>query len=215
MKSIDPISLAFLLAALALVPLLLVVTSSFLKIAVVVMLVRNALGVQQVPPNIAVYALSLVLSLYVMAPVFNRMSAQLQADPQALQSVGPMISAGAKAAEPLRSFMARHADADRKAFFIQSVKRIWPAEDAEKVRDTDFLVLMPAFVVSQLSSAFEVGFLLYLPFVVIDLVVSNILLALGMMMVSPSTISLPIKLFLFVMVDGWTRLMQGLVLSYS
>ncbi len=215
MKSIDPVSLAFLLAALALVPLVLVVTSSFLKISVVIMLVRNALGVQQVPPNMAVYALSLVLSLYVMAPVFNRMSAQLQADPQALQSVGSMISAGAKAAEPLRGFMARHTDADRKAFFMHSVKRIWPPEDAEKVRDTDFLVLMPAFVVSQLSSAFEVGFLLYLPFVVIDLVVSNILLALGMMMVSPSTISLPIKLFLFVMVDGWTRLLQGLVLSYS
>ncbi len=214
MKGVDPISLAVLLAALALVPLFLIVTTAFLKIAVVLMLVRNALGVQQVPPNVAVYALALVLSLYVMAPVFNRMSAEVQANPQSLQAIGPLMSTASKAAEPLRGFLSKHADADRKKFFLESVQRLWPPEDARNVSEQDYLVLMPAFVVSQLSSAFEVGFLLYLPFVVIDLVVSNILLALGMMMVSPSTISLPIKLFLFVMVDGWTRLMQGLVLSY-
>ena len=211
----DPISLAVLLGIFALVPLLLVVASSFLKISVVLMLVRNALGVQQVPPNIAVYALSLVLSMYVMAPVFNKVAAEIQSSPQSIESAAGILSVTRQSAEPLRAFLARHADDKRKQFFLETVQRMWPPEEAQQVSRDDLLVLMPAFVVSQLSAAFEVGFLLYLPFVVIDLVVSNVLLALGMMMVSPMTISIPIKLFLFVAIDGWARLMQGLVLSYA
>lgn len=117
-------------------------------------------------------------------------------------------------AEPMRAFLIKFSKPEQRAFFLQATQKMWPPEQAEKARDTDFLILLPAFVVGELTSAFEIGFLLYLPFVVIDLIVSNVLLALGMMMVSPSTISLPLKLFLFVMVDGWTRLLHGLVLSY-
>lgn len=215
MKSIDPISLALLLAALSLIPLLLVVTSSFLKISVVMMIVRNALGVQQVPPNIALYGLSLVLTLYVMSPVFNQIGASIRAEPAAMSNVETLIGTVGTSVEPLRQFLYRNSHPDQRKFFVASVKQMWPAQDAARVSDTDFLILMPAFVISELNAAFQIGFLLYLPFVVIDLVVSNILLALGMMMVSPTTISLPLKLFLFVMVDGWTRLLQGLVLSYA
>lgn len=215
MKAFDPLSIALLLALISLVPLLLVVTTSFLKIATVLMLVRNALAVPQVPPNIALYALSLVLSLYVMAPVLDQAGTAVREDPQALTSIESLGKALSKGAEPLRSFLLKHSKPEQRAFFADSARRMWPPERVVQMRDSDFLILMPAFVVSELTSAFQIGFLLYLPFVVIDLIVSNILLALGMMMVSPSTISLPIKLFLFVMVEGWTRLLQGLVLSYT
>ena len=98
---------------------------------------------------------------------------------------------------------------------MRTAQRMWGPKLSEGITQRDFIVLMPAFVVSELTAAFQIGFLLYLPFVVIDLIVSNILLAMGMMMVSPVTISLPLKLFLFVMVDGWSRLIQGLVLTYA
>jgi len=209
----EPVSLALLLALFALLPGLVVVTTSFLKIAVVMMLLRNAMGVQQIPPNIALYGLALILSLYVMAPVAHQMSASLErADTGDLRS---LVGTVRQSAEPLREFMARHTPATQQDFFVQTARRLWGAPLSADLRPTDWLVLMPAFMVSELTRAFQIGFLIYLPFVVIDLIVSNILLAMGMMMVSPVTISLPLKLFLFVMVDGWTRLIQGLVLSYA
>jgi type III secretion protein R len=215
MNSFDPISLGLVLAALALVPLILVSATCFLKISTVMILVRNALGVQQVPPNIALYGLSFILSLYIMAPIINQAGAALHDEKGIMTSVESVIKAGNAGAEPLRGFLFRHGKPEQRAFFIDASKRMWPEEQGRAVKETDFLILMPAFVVSELTAAFEIGFLLYLPFLVIDLIVSNILLALGMMMVSPATISLPLKLFLFVMVDGWTRLLHGLVLSYS
>ncbi|WP_136417426.1 type III secretion system export apparatus subunit SctR [Herbaspirillum sp. ST 5-3] len=214
MKAVDPISLTLLLALLGLLPLFLVVTTSFLKISTVIILVRNALGVQQVPPNIALYGLSIILSLYIMTPVVNQVSDALRDEPGGVSSVASIIHVSSIGAEPIRSFLFKHSKPEQRAFFINTGKRMWPEEQAKQVKETDFLVLMPSFVIGELTAAFEVGFLLYLPFMIIDLIVSNILLALGMMMVSPSTISLPLKLFLFVMVDGWTRLLQGLILSY-
>lgn len=215
MKATDPISLTLLLALLGLLPLFLVVTTSFLKISTVIILVRNALGVQQVPPNIAVYGLSIILSLYVMAPVVNQVGDALRDAPSDVASVASIIQVTSTGIEPIRTFLFRHSKPEQRAFFINTSKRMWPEEQSKLVKETDLLVLMPAFVIGELTAAFEIGFLLYLPFLIIDLIVSNILLALGMMMVSPSTISLPLKLFLFVMVDGWTRLLQGLVLSYA
>ena len=225
--SVDPISLAVVLALIALVPLAAVMTTSFLKIAVVLALVRNALGVQQVPPNMALYGLALVLSAYVMAPVVNEVGAVLQhpmravqdADKDAAESSSARLSGILLAMQagvtPMRDFMLRNSEPEQRDFFLRTAKRIWGTEQAEKLGQDDLLVLIPAFLVSELTAAFQLGFLLYLPFIVIDLIVSNILLAMGMMMVSPVTISMPLKLFLFVMVDGWTRLIQGLVLSYQ
>lgn len=214
MGSTDPVVLVITLAAFGLVPVLVLVTTSFMKISVVLMLVRNALGVQQIPPNMAIYALSLVLTLYIMAPVGQVMWDNIEMEPQGKSSVSTLFAGAKKGAEPLRAFMERNTPNEQRQFFMNSVHRLWGKEMAANVKSNDFIVLMPAYVVSELTRAFEIGFLLFLPFVIIDLVVSNILLALGMMMVSPVTISLPLKLFLFVMVNGWTRLIQGLVSTY-
>jgi len=221
----DPISLAVVLALLALVPLAAVMTTSFLKIAVVLALVRNALGVQQVPPNMALYGLALVLSAYVMAPVINEVSIALRNPAQHFSEPGAssddsnvkltgILKAVEAGVAPMQAFMLRNSKPEQRDFFMRTAHRLWGPELASNLKATNLLVLVPAFLVSELTTAFQLGFLLYLPFIVIDLIVSNILLAMGMMMVSPVTISMPLKLFLFVMVDGWTRLIQGLVLSY-
>ena len=215
MNQFDPIVLAFTLALLALFPMAVVVTTTFLKLAVVLSLVRNALGVQQIPPNVALYSLALILTLYIMAPVGARMAEVFRSEPNATKNLEGLITAVQKGAEPLRGFLVKNSKTDHRDFFVRTAKRLWTEEMARDVKHDDFLVVIPAFVVTELTSAFQIGFLLYLPFVVIDLVISNILLAMGMMMVSPVTISLPLKLFLFVLVDGWTRLIQGLVLSYA
>lgn len=215
MNHFDPISLAVMLALLALLPTLVVVSTSFLKIAVVMSLLRNALGVQQMPPNLALYGMALILSVYVMAPVGVHMFDRLSAEPEALKSVPALVGAMREGAEPLREFMVKNSRIEQRDFFVRTAQRMWGPQLSEGISERDFIVLAPAFVVSELTAAFQIGFLIYLPFVVIDLIVSNILLAMGMMMVSPVTISLPLKLFLFVMVDGWSRLIQGLVLSYA
>ncbi len=214
MKPLDPVALAFALGLLALVPLILVTTTSFLKIAIVLSLIRNALGVQQAPPNLAIYALALLLTAYVMAPVGYKISQSISDFPNAAISVTSMLSVARKGAEPIREFLIVNSKPEQRRFFLSTAKKLWPSELADEATDRDLLIVTPAFVVSELTAAFEIGFLLFLPFVVIDLVISNILMAMGMMMVSPVTISLPLKLFLFVMVDGWSRLIHGLVSTY-
>lgn len=215
MGSIDPVTLAVALALFALMPTIVVATTSFLKIAVVMSLLRNALGVQQTPPNLALYGIALILTAYIMAPVGNHMYEKLSNEPEIMRSA-PQLMAGVKeGAEPLREFMMRNSHAHQRGFFLRTAERLWGPELSADVTERDFMVLTPAFMVGELTAAFQIGFLLYLPFVVIDLIVSNILLAMGMMMVSPVMISLPLKLFLFVMLDGWTRLIQALVLTYT
>lgn len=214
MKTIDPVALAFALGIFALVPLILVVASSFLKIAIVLSLVRNALGVQQAPPNMAIYALALLLTAYVMAPVGSEIANAIGDEPDATLSVKSMLALGRKGVEPVRGFLLRNSKPAQRQFFLATAKKLWPPKLSDDASEKDILIVMPAFVVSELTAAFEIGFLLFLPFVVIDLVISNILMAMGMMMVSPVTISLPLKLFLFVMIDGWSRLIHGLVQTY-
>jgi type III secretion protein R len=210
----DPFALIVLMGAVSLLPLLIVVSTAFLKISIVMSLLRNALGVQQVPSNLALYGLTLILTAYIMAPVFSPLFDRLT-------SAGVMVNASSmmtgiqESAEPLRKFMMRFSQPEHRDFFVATAKRMWGPEASANVAQSDFLILIPAFVVSELTAAFQIGFLLYLPFIVIDLIISNVLLAMGMMMVSPVTISLPLKLFLFVAVDGWTRLIGGLVMSYA
>jgi len=227
MINIDPISLAVVLALVAMVPLATVMTTSFMKIAVVMTLVRNAMGVQQVLPNMALYGLALILSVYVMGPVVLEVGDAIRhthsseattanIDPKSdSHGVERIIQAVTRGLEPMRGFMLKNSRPEQRDFFMRTAKTLWGEQQARNLQENDLLVLIPAFLLSELSAAFQLGFLLYLPFVIIDLIVSNILLAMGMMMVSPVTISMPLKLFLFVMVDGWTRLIQGLVLSYS
>lgn len=216
MDRLDPISLALAFAVFSVVPLMVVVTTSFLKISIVLSLVRNALGVQQAPPNLAIYALALLLTVYVMAPIGAEASKALNAAAGGDRALSiPVIIDGVKrGSEPMRKFMLANSSREQRNFFLDRARQLWPAEYSADARAEDFLIVMPAFVVSELTEAFQIGFLLYMPFVVIDLVISNILMAMGMMMVSPVTISLPLKLFLFVMVDGWSRLIHGLLLTY-
>lgn len=330
----SPALVLLIVVSLALAPFVAVMVTSFTKIVVVLSLLRNALGLQQVPPNVVINGLAIVLSIYVMYPVIldtnaaisarlagQPMPATVQADidaraeaerarraarqpgtaaaqpetratpdsepmaaspaaadalqaetdartaaaapeqapaaergalfgavtgdiigapdpnmagvptdgawvsatpppaPTALVPEGSdlsrilgMVEAGK---EPLRTFLIRHSNDAERAFFLRSAQRLLPPERRGDVSVDHFLVVIPAFTVSELTAAFQIGFLIFLPFLVIDLVVANILLALGMMMMSPTTVSLPFKLLLFVLVDGWAKLVHGLVLTYA
>ncbi|MET3712680.1 type III secretion protein R [Sphingomonas trueperi] len=215
---------------IALAPFFAVMVTSFTKIAVVLSLVRNALGLQQVPPNLVINGLALILSVFVMYPTLEKMQAAaavqgpatptMPGDPPAqaenpIESTGDIFATADRAKEPLREFLVKHSDPRERAFFLRTQQRIGDPGKVSTLRDTDFVIVIPAFVVKELKLAFQIGFLIFLPFLVIDMVIANILLAMGMMMLSPVTISLPFKILLFVLVDGWVKLSHGLVLSYA
>lgn len=211
----DELSLIIGLILLALIPFIAVMATSFVKMAMVFSLLRNALGVQQIPPNMAIYGLSIILTLYVMAPVALATKDFLNENPISLSANTSLEYFFEEGTKPYKSFLTKHINAREKEFFNENIAKLWPAKYANSVSSDSLFILLPAFTISELTRAFEIGFLLYLPFIAIDLIVSNILLAMGMMMVSPMTISLPFKLLLFVMFDGWSRLSHGLVLSYG
>ena len=209
-----PSELLLLLGAAALLPILLVTCTSFLKIAVVLSVVRSALGAPQVPPSTAVTGLALVLTLAVMAPVAEAAWAAAGERPVAADG-GGALEAGARALVPLKGFLARFARADDLAAFLDLGRRLRPPGRADEVGPGDLSVLAPAFMVSELRRAFTIGFLVFLPFLVVDLVVANVLLALGLTQLSPSSVALPLKLLLLVSVDGWRLLARGLALGYA
>ena len=214
LQGIDPLILAVFLGALSLMPMLLIVCTSFLKIVIVLMITRNALGVQQVPPSMAINGIALAATLFIMAPVGYEIAESVKASPLDMSNVETFLHTGNEAIQPLRAFMLRNVDPDVLTHLLENTARLWPAHMAKAVQREDLILLIPAFVLSQLQAGFEIGFLIYIPFIVIDLIVSNLLLALGMQMVSPMTISLPLKLLLFVLVSGWSRLLDSLFLSY-
>jgi type III secretion protein R len=203
------------LIALGLTPFLIVSMTAFLKIAVVMFLIRNALGVQQTPPNLVLYGIAMVLTVYVTTPLVSDLYGRLTARAVDFNSVESIKAAAASIREPVQAHLMHYTQPAERQFFLSATSRVWPENARADTKDDDIIVLLPAFVSSELTRAFEIGFLLYLPFLVIDLVVSNVLMAMGMMMVSPTLISVPLKLFLFVGVDGWSRLMHGLILSYG
>jgi type III secretion protein R len=211
----NPVALIVLMVALAMLPFLAVLVTSYVKLVVVLGLIRNALGVQSIPPNMALNAIAIILTAYIMQPVAQSAYLAVKNRPLDLNDPKSVMETVQLGAEPFRAFLEKHTGERERQFFVNATKELWPAKDAATVTGNDFLVLIPAFTTSELTSAFRLGFLLFLPFIVVDLVVSNILLAMGMMMVSPMTISLPFKLFLFVTVNGWERLIHGLVLSYA
>jgi type III secretion protein R len=204
-----------LLLVTAFLPILAVTVTAFAKIAVVIFIVRNALGIQQLPPNIILYALSLILALYVSTPVLQKGYDELEARNFEFASFTEWQEAGEAVAAPLRTFLQKHTNPAQIAFFQSSTKTIWGEDGPARPETSDFTILVPAFLLTELTRAFEIGFLLYLPFVAIDLIVTTVLVALGMMMVPPTTISIPFKLMLFVFLDGWTKLVHGLILSYA
>ena len=343
-SNFSPALVLVTVVALALAPFVAVMVTSFTKIVVVLSLLRNALGLQQVPPNVVINGLAIVLSIYVMYPVildttaavnglppvttsasgtqgatlpagagvagvapapaagtpqqlpgpapsatrapddpapaspaaadaqaaeaaaqgaapaapsargplFANVQGSPDATPAAAQADAPAAAPGSTAErttvmvparttpisqlsltgggkfdmnrlmamveagkEPLRKFLIQHSSDAERAFFLRSAQRLLPPASRGEITVNDFIVVVPAFTVSELTAAFQIGFLIYLPFLIIDLVVSNILLALGMMMMSPTTVSLPFKLLLFVLIDGWAKLVHGLVLTYG
>lgn len=214
LQDADPLTLALFLGALSLVPLLLMVCTAFLKICMVLLITRNAIGVQQVPPNMALYGIALAATLFIMAPVFSDMGVRFKQLPPRTSDYTAIGKNFYEVVEPLRLFMARNVNPDIHTNLLENTRRMWPPAMAAQTRRDDLLLVVPAFVLSELQAGFQIGFLIYIPFIVIDLIVSNILLALGMQMVAPMTISLPLKILLFVLVDGWTRLLEGLFYSY-
>jgi type III secretion protein R len=209
------VGLIIFLAVLGLLPFFIVTMTAFLKISVVMFIIRNALALQQTPPTLVLYSIALILTVFVSLPLIEDVSNRLSARPLDFSSLDKLQASANVVKDPVKAYLIRFAKPGERQFFLSSTARIWPESVRANVKDDDFIILLPAFVSSELTRAFEIGFLLFLPFLIIDIIVSNILMAMGMMMVSPTLISLPLKLFLFVAVDGWSRLMHGLILSYE
>lgn len=248
----DPMGIIIFLTGLSLAPFIAMMVTSYLKLVIVMNLLRQAMGLQQVPPNMVINGIAITLSAYIMAPTFQE-SIQRITEANAVlderknnplfelpQNMKPFANKASNDAlwmpqaktenendkleelkailgytkQPLVDFLMRHSTAKHRTFFTHIAKCLWPKHYLQDLKDSDLIVCVPAFVLGELTAAFEIGFLIYLPFITIDLVVSNVLLAMGMMMVSPMTISLPFKLMLFVLVSGWDKLVEALALTY-
>lgn len=207
-KPSQTVSIILLLTVLSIAPALLMLCTAFTKIIVVLSLTRNALGTPTIPPNQVLAGLALFLSLFIMAPVLTQMNDQAL-QPYLKGSIS-QSQAFTKGVAPLRTFMLKETRKAELTTMIALSKSARPA----KAEDVPLTTLIPAFVLSELKSAFIIGFVVFIPFLVIDLVVSSSLMSMGMMMLPPVMISLPFKLLLFVMVDGWDMIAKALVTSY-
>jgi flagellar biosynthesis protein FliP len=197
------------ITVLSLAPSILVMTTSFVRIVIVLSLVRTAIGLQNAPPNSVIISLSLFLTAFVMTPTFLQ-SYEAGIQPYMAEAI-TLEEAVPRALGPVQKFMGAHANEADVALFANMAN----IQNLQKPEDAPFHVLAPAFMISELKRAFEIGFMVFLPFLVIDLVVSSILMAMGMMMLPPVTISLPFKLIFFVLVDGWRMLSGSLVESFT
>ena len=213
-----PLALVVALALVSMLPFVFMSVTSFVKISTVLQIVRGAIGAQSVPSSTVVMALSAALTLLAMAPVGQRIfdrAAPLFAGHETFDTV-QLVRDGIDAVrEPMRDFLRANASERERVRFLEVARRARPEADRAAVHADDLTVLIPAFVVTELTEAFAIGFLLYLPFLVIDLVVGNVLLALGMQMLSPTQVSLPFKLLLFVSINGWGLLAEALVAGYK
>lgn len=196
------------LTALTFLPAILLMMTSFTRIIIVLSLMRQALGTIQTPPNQVLVGLSLFLTFFVMGPVFDRIYTEAY-KPFSDETI-PFQEAVDKAAVPLKQFMLTQTRESDLALFVQ-LSRAQPPQGPENV---EMKVLVPAYVISELKTAFQIGFVVFIPFLIIDLVVSSVLMSMGMMMLSPVIISLPFKIMLFVLVDGWNLLIGSLVRSF-
>jgi flagellar biosynthetic protein FliP len=203
------LQIVILLTVLTLAPAILIMTTSFTRLAVVLSLLRNALGTQQMPPAQIIVGLSLFLTFFVMAPTFNKVYDT---------ALGPYLDGKMaqaefleKAVDPMREFMLKQTRKKDLGLFM----RIAGEKKPQNAKDVPLSSLIPAFVISELKTAFEIGFMIYVPFLVIDMVVASVLLSMGMMMLPPVMVSLPFKLMLFVLVDGWYLIVGSLVKSFS
>ncbi len=213
----QPIALVLVVGLATLLPFAFMALTAFVKISTVLQIVKGAIGVQSVPSNAIIIALSAALTLLAMGPVGTRIVERAtplfagSAAQDTVKVVGGLVTA---VGDPMRDFLRANASKREKLRFFELAKQARPVAERAQVSGNDWVVIIPAFVVTQLIEAFALGFLIYLPFLVIDLVVSNVLLALGMQMMTPTQVSLPFKLLLFVAIDGWGLISQALVTGY-
>lgn len=188
--------------------------TAFVKLSVVFMIVRNAIGLQQTPSNMIVMTLSLILAAFIAMPVLSASFSAVASANIELKSLQQLIEVGRRGIAPFQAFMTRNTDPVQLEFFVGVTNQVWRGSGLVGTADM-FIVQVPAFMLSELTRAFELGFLLYLPFVAVDLAVTGILMALGMQQVQPSVLAVPFKLLLFVFLNGWLKLVEGLVTSYA
>lgn len=203
------IQILFIMTILTVLPSLLMMMTSFTRLIVVFSILRQAMGLQQAPSNQVLIGLTLFLTLFIMAPVLNE--ANEKALQPYLKEEITSIQALESASRPFHAFMlAQTRETDLDLFL-----RLSDTQKVQAPEDVPFVVLVPAFVTSELKTAFQIGFMLFIPFLVIDMVVASVLMAMGMMMLSPLIVSLPFKIMLFVLVDGWTLIIGSLAASYG
>jgi flagellar biosynthetic protein FliP len=209
LKDINPIiQMLVVMTVFSLIPLVFCCMTSFLRFVIVFSMLKTAMGTQSVPPSIVIIGLSMILTFFTMGPTFEKMYEMGSVPYQRNQNMIQAIDEGSK---PLKEFMMKQTREDDLAFFVQLSHKQAPASPDE----ITVWQVAPAYIVSELKTAFEIGFVIFVPFIVLDLVIANILLALGMFMLSPTIISLPFKLLIFIAVDGWALIVQGLVTSYN
>ena len=208
-KDMNPVlQMLILMTVFSLIPLIFCCTTSFLRFVIVFSMLKTAMGTQQVPPSIVIIGLAMILTFYTMGGTFQKMYDMGSVPYQKNQNIVEAINEGSK---PLKEFMMKQTRESDLAFFVEASKGAPPKSPDE----ITVWQVAPAFIISELKTSFEIGFIIFVPFIVLDLVVANILLALGMFMLSPTIISLPFKLLIFIAVDGWALIVQGLVTSYN
>lgn len=209
LKDMNPvIQMLVVMTMFSLLPMLFCCMTSFLRFVIVFSMLKTALGTQQVPPSIVIIGLSIILTFYTMGSVFQKMYDMGQV-PYAKK--GDLIAAVSEGSKPLKEFMMKQTRESDLEFFVSMTQKTPPKSPDE----ITIWQVAPAYIISELKTAFEIGFIIYVPFIVLDLVVANVLLALGMFMLSPTIISMPFKILIFIAVDGWALIVQGLVSSYN
>lgn len=204
------IQILALMTALTFIPAILMMMTSFTRIVVVFAILRQAIGLQQTPSNQMLIGLALFLTFFIMSPILNQINAEA-IQPYLAEEMAP-VEAINTAVMPLKKFMLAQTRESDLLLFMELADKVGQIENPE---DTPLNILMPAFATSELKTAFQIGFLLFIPFLIIDLVIASILMAMGMMMLSPIIISLPFKIMLFVLVDGWAMVMGSLASSFN
>jgi len=209
LKDINPvIQLIIVMATFSLLPFIFVSMTPFLRFTIVFSMLKTAMGTNSVPPAITLIGLSLILTIYTMTPVFDRMYQEFQIPYSKNQNAIEALNASSK---PLKEYMLKQTRESDLAFFVEKTKKIAPKTPDELT----LWEVAPAYIISELKTSFEIGFIIYVPFIVLDLVVANILLALGMFMLSPQIVSTPFKLLIFIAVDGWSLIVKGIVESFN
>ncbi len=209
LKDINPVlQMLVVMSVFSLLPFMFCCMTSFLRFTIVFSMLKTALGTQQVPPSIVIIGLSMILTFYTMSGVFQKMYDYGSVPYQSSKNIVLAIEQGSK---PLKEFMMKQTRESDLAFFVELARKT-PPKSPEEINMWE---VAPAYILSELKTAFEIGFIVFVPFIVLDLIVANILLALGMFMLSPTIISLPFKLLIFIAVDGWALIVQGLVQSYN